>query len=185
MDVATLEEEFTDAMAMLTMAGMLWVAWPKKASKVPTDLTEDFIREIGLAQMMRSESFRAFAESIVGMPVERGHWGRQVICYEQGDYSGPHNDHHPESAAARNGFVDLHIMFSNDAVRSQQLVYEDRGFLSASHEVSGHSGIAVYRLPFWHYTTPLLGRPGREAEARRWLLLGSFDFDPPPKKPMW
>jgi hypothetical protein len=148
-------------------------------------LALDAARAIGLAQMMRSESFRLFAESIVGMPVEHGHWGRQVICYGQGDYSGPHNDHHPESAAARNGFVDLHIMFSNDAVRSQQLVYENHGFLSASHDVSGHSGIAVYRLPFWHYTTPLLGRPGREAEARRWLLLGSFDFDPPPKKPMW
>jgi hypothetical protein len=145
----------------------------------------DAAREIGLAQMMRSQSFRAFAESIVGMPVDRTHWGRQVICYEQGDYSGPHNDHHPESREARNGFVDLHIMFSNDAVRTQQLVYEERGFLSASHEVSGHSGIAVYRLPFWHYTTPLLGRPGREREARRWLLLGSFDFDPPPKKPLW
>jgi hypothetical protein len=145
----------------------------------------DAAREIGLAQMMRSESFLKFAEAIVGMPVDRGTWGRQVICYEQGDYSGPHNDHHPESPGSRNGFVDLHIMFSNDAVHTQQLVYEERGFLSASHEVSGPSGIAVYRLPFWHYTTPLVGRKGREAEARRWLLLGSFDFDPPPKKPMW
>ena len=145
----------------------------------------DAAREIGLAQMMRSQSFGAFAESVVGMPVDKRHSGRQVICYEQGDYSGPHNDHHPESPDARNGFVDLHIMFSNDAVRSQQLVYEERGFLSASHEVSGRSGIALYRLPFWHYTTPLIGRAGREAEARRWLLLGSFDFDPPPKKPMW
>jgi hypothetical protein len=145
----------------------------------------DAARAIGLAEMMRSQSFRAFAEAIAGMPVEKQQWGRQVICYEHGDYSGPHNDHHPESAAARNGFVDLHIMFSNDAVRSQWLVYEERGFLSASHEVSGRSGIAVYRLPFWHYTTPLVGRAGHEAEARRWLLLGSFDFDPPPAKPMW
>jgi hypothetical protein len=145
----------------------------------------DAAKEIGLAQMMRSESFLKFAEAIVGMPVDPGTWGRQVICYEQGDYSGPHNDHHPESPGSRNGFVDLHIMFSNDAVKTQQLVYEERGFLSASHEVSGPSGIAVYRLPFWHYTTPLVGRKGREEEARRWLLLGSFDFDPPPKKPMW
>ena len=145
----------------------------------------DAAHEIGLAEMMRSQSFRAFAEAIVGMPVQRKSWGRQVICYEQGDYSGPHNDHHPEDDTTRNGFVDLHIMFSNDAVRSQWLVYEERGFLSASHEVSGRSGIAVYRLPFWHYTTPLVARPGRESAARRWLLLGSFDFDPPPKKPMW
>lgn len=28
--------------------GMVWVSWPKKASKVPTDVTEDTIREIAL-----------------------------------------------------------------------------------------------------------------------------------------
>src|ERR1043165_7876402 len=55
-------------------------------------------------------------------------WGRQVICYEPGDYSGPHNDHHPEHAEIKNGFVDVHIMFSNDAVASQLLAYEERGF---------------------------------------------------------
>ncbi len=30
-------------------AGGFWVAWPKKASKVATDLTEDVIREYALA----------------------------------------------------------------------------------------------------------------------------------------
>lgn len=29
--------------------GGLWVAWPKRASGVPTDLTEDVVREVGLA----------------------------------------------------------------------------------------------------------------------------------------
>jgi hypothetical protein len=33
----------------LTPAGMLWVAWPKKAAKIPTDLTEDRVRDYGLA----------------------------------------------------------------------------------------------------------------------------------------
>lgn len=28
--------------------GAFWVAWPKKASKVPTDVTEDRIREVAL-----------------------------------------------------------------------------------------------------------------------------------------
>ena len=28
--------------------GGLWVAWPKKASKVPTDITEDVVREVCL-----------------------------------------------------------------------------------------------------------------------------------------
>ena len=34
--------------AALAPAGMIWACWPKKASKVPTDLTEDVIREIAL-----------------------------------------------------------------------------------------------------------------------------------------
>jgi Protein of unknown function (DUF3052) len=28
--------------------GMIWVSWPKKSSKVPTDITEDTIREVAL-----------------------------------------------------------------------------------------------------------------------------------------
>ena len=27
---------------------MLWVAWPKRASKVPTDMTEDVVRDVAL-----------------------------------------------------------------------------------------------------------------------------------------
>jgi hypothetical protein len=30
-------------------AGTLWVSWPKKAAKVPTDVTEDVVREVALA----------------------------------------------------------------------------------------------------------------------------------------
>jgi hypothetical protein len=29
-------------------AGMLWIAWPKRASKVPTDMTEGLVREVAL-----------------------------------------------------------------------------------------------------------------------------------------
>ncbi len=32
----------------LKQAGFVWVSWPKKTSKVPTDITEDTIREIAL-----------------------------------------------------------------------------------------------------------------------------------------
>lgn len=28
--------------------GAIWVAWPKKASRVPTDMTEDVVREVAL-----------------------------------------------------------------------------------------------------------------------------------------
>lgn len=34
--------------AVLAPDGMIWVSWPKKASKVPTDVSEDVIREICL-----------------------------------------------------------------------------------------------------------------------------------------
>jgi hypothetical protein len=32
----------------LRPAGMIWVAWPKRASKVPTDITEDVVRDVAL-----------------------------------------------------------------------------------------------------------------------------------------
>jgi hypothetical protein len=32
----------------LRPAGMIWVAWPKRASKVPTDVSEDVVREVAL-----------------------------------------------------------------------------------------------------------------------------------------
>ena len=139
-------------------------------------------RQCGLAGLMWSKSFHGLAQRASVPKVRSDYWARQVICYEHGDYSGPHNDHHPESAQTRNGFLDLHIMFSNDGVGSQSLIYEEKHYLSAIHNVTSKAAIAVYRLPFWHYTTPLVARPGRERTARRWLLLGSFDYDPPLKK---
>jgi hypothetical protein len=33
----------------LDPAGGLWIAWPKRASGVPTDVTEDLVRDLGLA----------------------------------------------------------------------------------------------------------------------------------------
>jgi hypothetical protein len=131
---------------------------------------------IGLVAMMRSESFRAFAARLAGRPL-RARWGMQVLCYGPGDYTGPHNDHHPEDAEARDGYVDLHVSLANAAVAHHALVYERAGHLSELQDVNTLGGVTAYRLPFWHYTTPLQARPGREAEARRWLLLGTFLFD--------
>jgi hypothetical protein len=34
--------------ALMDPAAGLWIAWPKKASKVPTDMTEDVVREVAL-----------------------------------------------------------------------------------------------------------------------------------------
>jgi hypothetical protein len=47
-DRVTLAKRFTKLAARLQPAGMLWVAWPKKASGVPTDLTENVVRDTGL-----------------------------------------------------------------------------------------------------------------------------------------
>jgi hypothetical protein len=32
----------------LSQSGFIWISWPKKTSKVPTDITEDVIREVAL-----------------------------------------------------------------------------------------------------------------------------------------
>ena len=48
-DRAALELCFGPLKAALSPAASLWVAWPKKAAKVPTDLDEAAVREHGLA----------------------------------------------------------------------------------------------------------------------------------------
>ena len=45
---ADLEKRWDGLVARLEMSGGLWVAWPKKASGVATDLTGDVVREFGL-----------------------------------------------------------------------------------------------------------------------------------------
>ncbi|NUR46099.1 MAG: hypothetical protein HOP91_08110 [Sphingomonas sp.] len=45
---ADLEEKLALLAKLIDRAGMIWVSWPKKASKVPTDITEDVIREVCL-----------------------------------------------------------------------------------------------------------------------------------------
>ena len=45
---ADLEARLNQLLPLLDPAGMIWVSWPKKASKVPTDITEDVIREVAL-----------------------------------------------------------------------------------------------------------------------------------------
>jgi hypothetical protein len=44
-----LKKSFPRWTKRLAPAGMLWVSWPKKSSGVATDLTENNVRDIGLA----------------------------------------------------------------------------------------------------------------------------------------
>jgi hypothetical protein len=45
---AALEAAWASVAGALLADGAFWVAWPKKASKVPTDMTEDVVREVAL-----------------------------------------------------------------------------------------------------------------------------------------
>ena len=45
---ADLEKRLAAPRGRMAPAAGLWVAWPKRASRVPTDMTEDVIREIAL-----------------------------------------------------------------------------------------------------------------------------------------
>lgn len=47
---ARLEGSFDRLRAGMHDAGGLWIAWPKRASGVATDVTEDVVREIALAK---------------------------------------------------------------------------------------------------------------------------------------
>jgi hypothetical protein len=64
---AQLAKEFAGLAERLSPAGGLWIAWPKKASGVPTDLTEDRIREIGLAAGLVDNKVCAVDETWSGL----------------------------------------------------------------------------------------------------------------------
>jgi hypothetical protein len=49
---AGLETRMPALRSALVQNGGLWIAWPKKASKVPTDLTENVVRELALANAL-------------------------------------------------------------------------------------------------------------------------------------
>ena len=48
-------------------AAGLWIAWPKRASKVPTDLTEDVVRELALANVLVDNKVCAIDETWSGL----------------------------------------------------------------------------------------------------------------------
>ena len=48
MSQAEFRSEFTKAAKRIQPDGMIWIAWPKKASGIKTDLTEDAIRNFAL-----------------------------------------------------------------------------------------------------------------------------------------
>jgi hypothetical protein len=51
----------------LDPAGSLWISWPKRASRVPTDVTEDVVREIALANALVDVKVAAVDETWSGL----------------------------------------------------------------------------------------------------------------------
>jgi hypothetical protein len=58
---------FGKAMLRIPADGAIWVAWPKKASKVPTDITEDRLRELFLPTGMVDIKVAAISEIWSGL----------------------------------------------------------------------------------------------------------------------
>lgn len=135
----------------------------------------EICEQLGLVTMLRSDSFAALARALAGAALAKTR-GVQVLCYGHGDYAGPHTDHHPEDARAKDGYIDVHLSLTNAATAHQWLVYARRGHFSEITSAALRGGLTGYRLPFWHYTTPLVAKRGREDDARRWVMLGTFLF---------
>jgi len=47
-DKRLLSKTLVDCLKKMRSDGAVWISWPKKSSKVPTDITEDTIREVAL-----------------------------------------------------------------------------------------------------------------------------------------
>jgi hypothetical protein len=64
---AALERALPELRGRMDKAAGLWIAWPKRASKVETDLTEDVVRELGLANTLVDNKVAAIDETWSGL----------------------------------------------------------------------------------------------------------------------
>lgn len=48
-EYAMLEQQLPYLRAQIVANGMIWVSWPKRASKLPSDISEDAIRNLALS----------------------------------------------------------------------------------------------------------------------------------------
>jgi hypothetical protein len=62
-----LEKRLPKLRAHMRPAAGLWIAWPKRAAKVPTDVTEDVVRELGLANRLVDNKVAAIDETWSGL----------------------------------------------------------------------------------------------------------------------
>lgn len=79
--VAELERRFATLTGRMHPAGGLWIAWPKKASKRPSDITEDVVRRIGLAGGLVDNKVCAIDETWSGLRLVVRLENRAALAY--------------------------------------------------------------------------------------------------------
>lgn len=62
-----LDRRLSAAIRALAKGGRLWIAWPKKASGVPCDVTETVVRELGLGAGLVDYKISAMDETWSGL----------------------------------------------------------------------------------------------------------------------
>jgi hypothetical protein len=62
-----LERRLPVLRARMRQDARLWIAWPKKASKLPTDITENVVRDIALANRLVDNKVAAVSEVWSGL----------------------------------------------------------------------------------------------------------------------
>ena len=70
-NAARLHARWPALVPRLTTAGRLWVCWPKKSSGVPTDLTENVVRDFGLGEGLVDVKVCAIDETWSGLAFVR------------------------------------------------------------------------------------------------------------------
>ena len=65
----------------------------------------------------------------------------------------------PRTRTRGGGYIDLHLSLCSPGVAHQWLVYSRAGHFSEIVSVARPAAVTAYRLPFWHYTTPLVAKP--------------------------
>jgi hypothetical protein len=64
---AELAQDIPRLRELMAPAAGLWIAWPKRASKMETDLTEDVVRELALANVLVDNKVCAIDETWSGL----------------------------------------------------------------------------------------------------------------------
>ncbi|MFK7774722.1 MAG: DUF3052 domain-containing protein [Saprospiraceae bacterium] len=68
-DIKTFEKSFYKIKDEIKKDGMIWVSWYKKASKIPTDMSEDVIRNTALANGLVDVKVCAVDEKWSGLKI--------------------------------------------------------------------------------------------------------------------